>query len=78
MGNVRFEAIKIAKERQPSNNQRLTTNERVKDYFARDVFTRAKMKEYILSMSALTCTNSYLMMWITVVRFIVILPAAWR
>lgn len=47
MGNVRFEAIKIAKERQPSNNQRLTTNERVKDYFARDVFTRAKMKEYI-------------------------------
>lgn len=47
MGNVRFEAIKITKERQPSNNQRLTTNERVKDYFARDVFTRAKMKEYI-------------------------------
>ncbi|MBQ9427612.1 MAG: glutamine synthetase III [Paludibacteraceae bacterium] len=47
MGNVRFEAIKIAKERQPSNDQRLTTNERVKDYFARDVFTRAKMKEYI-------------------------------
>lgn len=47
MGNVRFEAIKIAKERQQSNDQRLTTNERVKDYFARDVFTRAKMKEYI-------------------------------
>ncbi len=47
MGNVRFEAIKIAKERQPSNDQRLTTHERVKDYFARDVFTRAKMKEYI-------------------------------
>ena len=47
MGNVRFEAIKIAKEGQPSNDQRLTTNDRVKDYFARDVFTRAKMKEYI-------------------------------
>lgn len=49
MSNVRFEALKTAKEHSfaqvtPSCTQE---NERVKDFFARDVFTRAKMKEYI-------------------------------
>ena len=48
MSNVRFEALKSAKEHSfasvPSSMQ---GDERVKDYFARDVFTRAKMKEYI-------------------------------
>ncbi|MBQ9427296.1 MAG: glutamine synthetase III [Paludibacteraceae bacterium] len=48
MGNVRFEAIKVAKERHLTNNEKPSTNgERVKDFFARDVFTRQRMKEYI-------------------------------
>lgn len=48
MGNVRFEALKKAKEHSFSNvHVNELVNERVKNYFARDVFTRAKMKEYI-------------------------------
>ena len=45
MGNVRFDAIRRAMEHKPVN---VTSPEgRVKDYFARDVFTRDRMKEYI-------------------------------
>lgn len=45
MGNVRFEALKKAKEHSFSNvHVNEFVNERVKNYFARDVFTRAKMK----------------------------------
>ena len=45
MSNIRFEALKIAFGHKP-----VEVNEpegKVKDYFARDVFTREKMKEYI-------------------------------
>ena len=47
MGNVRFDALKSAFGHQLSNDQRLTANDKVKDYFAQDVFTRERMKEYI-------------------------------
>ena len=48
MSNVRFDAIKRAMEHQISNDKsQMTRGERVKDYFAQDVFTREKMKEYI-------------------------------
>ncbi len=45
MSNIRFEALKTA-----FGNKPVEVNEpegKVKDYFARDVFTREKMKEYI-------------------------------
>ena len=45
MGNIRFEALKTA-----FNHKPVVINEpegKVKDYFAQDVFTREKMKEYI-------------------------------
>ena len=48
MSNIRFEALKMAFGRQMANGERLMANdERVKDYFAQDVFTRERMKEYI-------------------------------
>ena len=48
MSNIRFEALKIAFGRQMANDERLMANDgRVKDYFAQDVFTRERMKEYI-------------------------------
>ena len=48
MANLRFDAIKIAMERKNDNNGKsLTNGERAKDYFARDVFTRERMKEFI-------------------------------
>ena len=49
MANVRFEALKSAFGRQITANGewRPANGERVKDYFAQDVFTREKMKEYI-------------------------------
>ncbi|MBQ7996225.1 MAG: glutamine synthetase III [Paludibacteraceae bacterium] len=50
MSNIRFEALKTAFEHQidvPGDDVRGTKEERVKDFFARDVFTREKMKEYI-------------------------------
>ena len=48
MSNIRFDALKIAFGHKVSDveNQKIS-NERVKDYFACDVFTRDKMKEYI-------------------------------
>jgi len=45
MSNVRFEALKIAFEHKPANVE--VPEGKVKDYFASDVFTRDKMKEYI-------------------------------
>ena len=45
MGNVRFEAIKAAEAHTPVHV--IGPEGRVKDYFARDVFTRERMKEYI-------------------------------
>ena len=45
MGNVRFEAVKMAKEHKPVSVN--VPEGRVKDFFARDVFTRERMKEYI-------------------------------
>ncbi len=45
MGNVRFDAIRRAMEHRPVNVE--SPEGRVKDYFARDVFTRDRMKEYI-------------------------------
>ena len=49
MSNIRFEALKNAFEHQKEvqSNVQGTKDERVKDYFATDVFTREKMKEYI-------------------------------
>ena len=48
MSNIRFEALKMAFWRQTANDERLMANDgRVKDYFAQDVFTRERMKEYI-------------------------------
>ena len=50
MGNIRFEALKMAFGRQidvQGDNVQGTKEGRVKDYFAQDVFTREKMKEYI-------------------------------
>ena len=48
MGNVRFDALKSAFGHQITNHQSpITNDERVKDYFASDVFTRERMKEYI-------------------------------
>ena len=46
MGNIRFEALKSAFGHQPSviSDQ---PEGKVKDYFAQDVFTRERMKEYI-------------------------------
>ena len=45
MGNIRFEALKIAFAHKPVTVD--VPEEKVKDYFAHDVFTREKMKEYI-------------------------------
>jgi len=49
MSNIRFEALKMAfSHKAPISDERLAfSDERVKDYFASDVFTREKMKEYI-------------------------------
>ena len=45
MGNVRFDAVKRAMEHVPVDVK--APEGKVKDYFARDVFTRERMKEYI-------------------------------
>jgi len=45
MSNLRFEALKSAFEHKPV--EVITPDGKVKDYFARDVFTRERMKEYI-------------------------------
>ena len=45
MGNIRFEAIKTAFGHNPVAVE--VPEGKVKDYFARDVFTRERMKEYI-------------------------------
>ncbi len=45
MGNIRFESLKKAFEHTPVSVE--VPEGKVKDYFARDVFTREKMKEYI-------------------------------
>ena len=45
MGNVRFEAVKMARSHTPV--PAIKPEGRVKDFFARDVFTRERMKEYI-------------------------------
>ena len=45
MSNIRFEALKTAFEHKPAEVK--VPEGRVKDYFACDVFTREKMKEYI-------------------------------
>lgn len=50
MSNIRFEALKMAFGRQidvQGDNVQGTKEGRVKDYFAQDVFTRERMKEYI-------------------------------
>ena len=48
MSNIRFDALKTAFEHNLANSEELTANsQKVKDYFASDVFTREKMKEYI-------------------------------
>ena len=48
MSNIRFIALEKAFEHQTPNGQNQITNTgRVKDFFAQDVFTREKMKEYI-------------------------------
>ena len=45
MSNIRFEALKSAFDHNPVEVE--VPEGKVKDYFARDVFTREKMKEYI-------------------------------
>ncbi len=45
MANVRFDALKIAKEH--TSMDVTAPKGKVKDYFANDVFTRERMKEYI-------------------------------
>ena len=45
MSNIRFDALKTAMERPVVDVE--VPEGKVKDYFARDVFTREKMKEYI-------------------------------
>ena len=45
MSNIRFEALKTAFEHKPTAVE--MPEGKVKDYFAQDVFTREKMKEYI-------------------------------
>ena len=45
MGNIRFEALKSAFKHKPADLE--VPEGKVKDYFATDVFTREKMKEYI-------------------------------
>ena len=45
MSNIRFEALKTAAEHKPV--EVIEPEGKVKDYFARDVFTRERMKEYI-------------------------------
>lgn len=45
MSNIRFEALKNAFEHKPTAVE--MPEGKVKDYFAQDVFTREKMKEYI-------------------------------
>ena len=45
MGNIRFEALKSAFKHKPADLE--VPEGKVKDYFAIDVFTREKMKEYI-------------------------------
>jgi glutamine synthetase len=45
MSNIRFEALKTAAEHKPV--EVIEPEGKVKDYFARDVFTRDRMKEFI-------------------------------
>lgn len=45
MGNIRFDSLKTAFSHAPVSVE--SPEGKVKDYFARDVFTREKMKEYI-------------------------------
>lgn len=45
MSNIRFEVLKTAFEHKPTEVE--MPEGKVKDYFAQDVFTREKMKEYI-------------------------------
>ncbi len=45
MSNIRFDALKAAFEHKPAAVE--VPEGKVKDYFAQDVFTREKMKEYI-------------------------------
>lgn len=45
MSNIRFEALKTAFEHKSAAVE--VPEGKVKDYFAKDVFTREKMKEYI-------------------------------
>ena len=48
MSNIRFEALKTAFEHKTRNDKcQIANSERVRDYFASNVFTREKMKEYI-------------------------------
>jgi glutamine synthetase len=51
MGNIRFDALKTAFEHKAVESQKSKleniTDERVKDYFAANVFTRERMKDYI-------------------------------
>ena len=48
MGNIRFEALKMAFEHEVADKHELIAEGlKVKDYFACNVFTREKMKEYI-------------------------------
>ena len=45
MSNIRFEALKTAFEHKPVSV--VEPDGKLKDYFATDVFTREKMKEFI-------------------------------
>ena len=47
MSNIRFEAIKASARNKCDETAPWGGEERVKDYFAADVFTRERMKEYI-------------------------------
>ena len=47
MSNIRFEAIKASARNKCDETASWGGEERVKDYFAADVFTRERMKEYI-------------------------------
>ena len=47
MNNIRFEAIKASARNKCDETAPWGGEERVKDYFAADVFTRERMKEYI-------------------------------
>ena len=57
MSNIRFEAIKRSMaHRVPESAGWCGEEEKVKDYFARDVFTRERMKEYIAEEVLAACT----------------------